>query len=120
MPEVFVSEMRWAMKTFLTFLMSAIIALTTMAPMAVADDTLMPPAKSYNERIGPLNNYYIGIHRPDGGCATVEVFADNYDEAVKIVKRDRCDFCVLDDLTAYYTSTGADVRAQASRTCPLR
>jgi len=108
------------MKTFLTFLMSAMIASMTLVPMVLADDTLMPPVNSYNERVGPLNNYYIGIHRPDGGCSTVSVFADTYDEAVKIVKKDRCDFCVLDDMTPYYTSTGADVRAQASRSCPLR
>lgn len=108
------------MKIFVTFLMSAMMVLTTMAPMAVSDDTLMPPVKSYEERTVPLNDYYIGIHRPDGGCATVEVFAATYDEAVKIVKNDRCDFCALDDRTSYFKSTGADVIAQANRTCPLR
>jgi len=108
------------MKTFLTFLMSAMMVLTTMAPMAVSDDTLMPPAKYFNERTEPLNNYYIGIHRPDGGCATVEVFAKTYDEAIKIVKKDRCDFCALDDLTSYYKSPDADAIAQANKTCPMR
>jgi len=108
------------MKTLVIYLASAMMALTTMTPMAVSADTLMPPSKSFNELAVPLNDYYIGIHRPDGGCATVEVFAATYDEAVKIVKRDRCDFCALDDLTAYFKSTGADVKAQASRSCPLR
>lgn len=108
------------MKTFVIFLVSAVMVLTTMAPMAVSDDTLMPPMNSYGERTEPLNSYYIGIHRPDGGCATVEVFAKNLDEAVKIVKKDRCDFCALDDLTAYYTSTSPDVIAQANNTCPMR
>jgi hypothetical protein len=119
MLEVFVSETRWTMKTIITLLVSAIMALTTMAPLAVSADMLMPPPdKPRYELRGPLNDYYIGIHRPDGSCQTVEVYATTYDEAVKIVKKNRCDFCVLDDKTPYFTSGSADVIKQVNRTCP--
>ena len=116
--EVFVSETRWAMKTLIALIASALMALMAMAPIAVFADTLMPPATSYGERIGPLNNYFVGIHWPDGSCRTVEVYALTYDEAIKIVKKDRCDFCVLDDKTPNFTSGSPDVISQTNRTCP--
>lgn len=107
------------MKTFITFLASAVMALMIMTPLVASADTLMtPPDKPRYELKGPLNDYYIGIHRPDGSCQTVEVYALSYDEAVKAVKKNRCDFCVLDDKTPYFTSGSPDVIKQANRTCP--
>lgn len=107
------------MKTFIVLLASAVMALTTMTPLVASADTLMtPPDKPRYELKGPLNDYYIGIHRPDGSCQTVEVYAPSYDEAVKAVKKNRCDFCVLDDKTPYFTSGSPDVIKQANRTCP--
>jgi hypothetical protein len=109
------------MKTRMILLVLLVVILTAAVPvLAKAEVLIAPPNQSQLDPRVSLNNYYIGIHGPDGSCQTMQLFASSYDEAIKVVKQARCDFCALDDMTAYFTSTGADVIAQASKTCPLR
>ncbi len=67
-----------------------------------------------------INDYYIGVHNPDGTCQTMEVFADTLDAAMRIVKEQRCSSCVLSDQTATMKSGDPSVIASATRFCPLR
>ena len=117
MLEDIVSEMRWVMKTIMALIASALMISAVMMPMAAYADTIMQPQ---GEVSLPLNDYYIGVHRPDGSCATVEVFATSYEDAVALVKKERCDFCVLDNMTLYFTSGNPDLVSQANKTCPTR
>lgn len=108
------------MKTLIVLFASALTVLAVMMPMAAYADTIMQETSPKGEVSLPLNDYYIGVHRPDGSCATVEVFASSYENAVALVKKERCDFCLLDNMTLYFTSGNPDLVSQANRSCPTR
>ena len=120
MLEDIASEMRWAMKTLNALIASALMISAVMMPMAAYADTIMQKTSPQGEASLPLNDYYIGVHRPDGSCATVEVFATSYEDAVALVKKERCDFCLLDNMTMYFTSGNPDLVSQGNKTCPTR
>ena len=97
---------------YLAILTFSLLLCGVAAPAAA--DVLVPQE-------GPaLNDYYIGVHNPDGTCQTIEVFADTLDDAMRIIKEQRCSSCVLTDQTATMKSGDPSLIASATRFCPMR
>ena len=99
------------------YLVALISGLLLWGSGTLASAVLLPQNP---QQLPAVNEYYIGVHSPDGSCETLEVFANSLEEAERIVKEQRCPSCVLTDETSEMTTGDPARMASATRFCPLR
>lgn len=107
------------MKIVAPAFLAAIITWAAFLPVAAYSET---PDEQWNYYQAPetIDSYFIGVHRPDGSCVTVEIFARTLAEALNVAKMQYgCDICIVEDMTATYKSGDPTLLENARLLCPL-
>ena len=105
--------------------MRAILVLTALF-LVVASAAFVPKATAElliqegSSVSGPLQDFYIAMHRPDGSCETVEVYASSLEDAMKLAKGNRCESCTVEDVSATMRYSSRLPSSQMANACPLR